>query len=127
MSSSESLEGWIHSLTQGRQKDDVKGSHIVWVVFAIAAVSIVVSQLSSAKQQYVPGVPIVGGADAASIKKNRLRFVGDSMSMLKQGYQDVSIINTALKTFLYELFLVLRTNIRQEVACFTFPPNWESV
>lgn len=103
MSTSEALEGWIHSLAQGRLKDDVKGSHIVWVVFAIAALSIVVSQLSSAKQRYVPGVPIVGGADKASIKQNRLRFVGDSMSMLKQGYQDVSIINVA-SAFFYRKF-----------------------
>lgn len=39
------------------------------------------------KQVYAPGVPIYGGADDASLKKNRVRFVHDSKTMLLEGYQ----------------------------------------
>lgn len=43
---------------------------------------------SKPHQRLIPGVPIVGGKDAASIKKNRLRFVHDSMRMLQEGYAE---------------------------------------
>lgn len=96
MSTPEVLNHWVQYLAQSRLKDDVKGFHIVVAVFVIAVLSIISSQLTSMKQRYVPGVPIVGGDDKASIKKNRLRFVNDSMNMLKEGYEAVSIIVTML-------------------------------
>lgn len=37
------------------------------------------------KQRYMRDVPIVGGHDGESIRKNRLRFVNDSMAMLLEG------------------------------------------
>lgn len=40
-------------------------------------------------QKYIVGVPIVGGHDDASIKRNRIRFVTDSKRMLQEGYEQV--------------------------------------
>lgn len=40
-------------------------------------------------QRLVPGVPIVGGKDTATIKQNRIRFVHDGKRMLQEGYQAV--------------------------------------
>lgn len=41
------------------------------------------------RQKLVPGIPIVGGKDKASIIKNRQRFIHDSKAMLEEGYQKV--------------------------------------
>ncbi|OAQ58685.1 cytochrome P450 [Pochonia chlamydosporia 170] len=39
------------------------------------------------KQRLVPGIPIIGGEDEASIRKSRIRFLHDGMQMLLEGYQ----------------------------------------
>ncbi|KAM7213845.1 Cytochrome P450 [Rhypophila decipiens] len=39
------------------------------------------------RQRYLPGVPIVGGSDAASISQSRIRALHDSKSMLLEGYR----------------------------------------
>ncbi|KAH6674969.1 putative cytochrome P450 [Halenospora varia] len=41
----------------------------------------------SKHQRLVPSIPIVGGSDKESIKKNRLRFIHDGKSMLEEGYK----------------------------------------
>lgn len=51
---------------------------------------ICISWIFNRKQIYAPGVPIYGGSDDASLKKNRMRFVHDSKSMLLEGYWQVS-------------------------------------
>ncbi|KAI1818685.1 putative cytochrome P450 [Poronia punctata] len=39
------------------------------------------------RQRLAPGIPIVGGSDKESIKKNRQRFIHDGMAMLAEGYE----------------------------------------
>lgn len=56
------------------------------IVFAV----ICISWIFNRKQIYAPGVPIYGGSDDVSLKKNRMRFVHDSKSMLLEGYWQVS-------------------------------------
>lgn len=56
------------------------------IVFAV----ICISWIFNRKQVYAPGVPIYGGSDDVSLKKNRMRFVHDSKSMLLEGYWQVS-------------------------------------
>lgn len=51
---------------------------------------ICISWIFNRKQIYAPGVPIYGGSDDVSLKKNRMRFVHDSKSMLLEGYWQVS-------------------------------------
>lgn len=40
------------------------------------------------RQRHLPGVPIVGGSDPASIAKSRERFVHDGKNMLTEGYKN---------------------------------------
>ncbi|KAJ2998234.1 hypothetical protein NUW58_g387 [Xylaria curta] len=54
------------------------------VTIAIGIVSVVAS---GRRQRLALGIPIVGGSDKASIKKNRIRFVHDGMAMLSEGYE----------------------------------------
>ena len=48
------------------------------------------------QQKLVPGIPVVGGNDRASIMKNRQRFVHDSKAMLEEGYQKVKLFSPTL-------------------------------
>lgn len=57
---------------------------------------ICLSWIFNRKQIYAPGVPIYGGSDDVSLKKNRMRFVHDSKSMLLEGYWQVSKKNVFL-------------------------------
>jgi hypothetical protein len=69
---------------------NLPSAHIAAIV---GLVTIVVSILFIApfgkRQRLAPGIPIVGGSDKASIKKNRTRFIHDGMAMLAEGYQKV--------------------------------------
>ncbi|KAE8143645.1 putative cytochrome P450 [Aspergillus pseudotamarii] len=59
-------------------------------VSAVIGIIIIVAVgfcLGSSQQRLIPGIPIVGGQDSASIKKNRTRFVHDGMNMLLEGYR----------------------------------------
>lgn len=71
------------------------------IVFAI----ICLSWIFNRKQVYAPGVPIYGGSDDVSLKKNRMRFVHDSKSMLLEGYWQVSktfsLVNKSSLRFFY--------------------------
>lgn len=66
---------------------------------------ICISWIFNRKQIYAPGVPIYGGSDDVSLKKNRMRFVHDSKSMLLEGYWQVSktfsLVNTSSLRFFY--------------------------
>ena len=46
-------------------------------------------QTAKKKQRLLPGVPVVGGADSASIRAQRKRFIHDSKAMLTEGYAKV--------------------------------------
>uniref|UniRef100_L2F9R0 Cytochrome p450 n=1 Tax=Colletotrichum fructicola (strain Nara gc5) TaxID=1213859 RepID=L2F9R0_COLFN len=46
--------------------------------------------LNHSRQNYVKGVPFVGGSDDDAIKKNRIRFVNDSKNMLLEGYKQAN-------------------------------------
>ncbi|TDZ21202.1 Ent-kaurene oxidase [Colletotrichum orbiculare MAFF 240422] len=55
---------------------------------ALAAVLLLCPK--STAQKYVENVPVIGGCDGDSIKKNRARFVHDSKSMLLEGYRQTN-------------------------------------
>lgn len=74
---------------------------------------ICISWIFNRKQVYAPGVPIYGGSDDVSLKKNRMRFVHDSKSMLLEGYWQVSKKNVFLSLCLCE-------HIKSEVLLLTF-------
>lgn len=74
---------------------------VTGIFFAV----ICISWIFNRKQIYAPGVPIYGGSDDVSLKKNRMRFVHDSKSMLLEGYWQVSktfsLVNTSSLRFFY--------------------------
>ncbi|KAK2616584.1 hypothetical protein QQS21_000407 [Conoideocrella luteorostrata] len=87
MSTSAVLEQWLHHVTQARLNNSVNTAYILPTA-ALGIVAIfIITNLLTPKQRYVPGVPIIGGSDKASIKKNRIRFIHDGMNMLKEGYE----------------------------------------
>lgn len=45
------------------------------------------------KQRLVPGIPVVGGSDRESIKKQRKRFIHDSKAMITEGYKKVNLLD----------------------------------
>lgn len=53
------------------------------------ALLLIYLQATTKKQRLLPGVPIVGGSDPASIKASRMRFIHDSKAMLTEGYKKV--------------------------------------
>lgn len=87
------------------------------ILFAV----ICISWIFNRKQVYAPGVPIYGGSDDVSLKKNRMRFVHDSKSMLLEGYWQVSktfsLVNASSLSFFYS------HNVRIIVDHFTFLAN----
>lgn len=80
------------------------------IVFAVICLSWILNR----KQIYAPGVPIYGGSDDVSLKKNRMRFVHDSKSMLLEGYWQVS------KKKRLPLPVCLREHIKFEVLLLTY-------
>ncbi|KAJ5674732.1 cytochrome P450 [Penicillium maclennaniae] len=58
------------------------------IVSAFLLFAILIYHLSFQKRQrIVPGIPIVGGEDRSSVKKNRIRFIHDGKNMLAEGYK----------------------------------------
>jgi len=83
------LEG-IRPTTYASSEQTEKTTMIIGAVVLVAIMSCWLIPIWSRRQRYIPGVPIIGGSNPTSIKKSRLRFVHDSMSMLLQGYREVS-------------------------------------
>lgn len=65
------------------------GHLLKWTLFATCCLFLLYFQSVSKHQRLVPSIPIVGGSDKESIKKNRLRFIHDGKSMLEEGYKKV--------------------------------------
>ena len=59
------------------------------VVLAVSTLLVLAVLLGTPKkkQRLVPGIPVVGGDDRASILMNRKRFIHDGKNMLLDGYQ----------------------------------------
>ena len=51
-------------------------------------------QNGGSKQRLVPGIPVVGGSDRESIKKQRKRFIHDSKAMIIEGYKKVTLLDS---------------------------------
>jgi len=83
------LEG-VRSTTYASSEQTKKTTMIIGAVVLVAIMSCWLIPIRSRRQRYIPGVPIFGGSNPTSIKKSRVRFVHDSMSMLLQGYREVS-------------------------------------
>ncbi|KAI9739473.1 MAG: hypothetical protein M1818_005161 [Claussenomyces sp. TS43310] len=64
-----------------------RNANNVWagLMLLIIVLAICIQPVSK-KQKLVSGMPVVGGSDHASIKKQRGRFVYDSKAMLAEGY-----------------------------------------
>lgn len=87
---------------------------------------ICISWIFNRKQVYAPGVPIYGGSDNVSLKKNRMRFVHDSKRMLLEGYWQVSKKRLPLPVCLcedikFEFFFYLHINAQNNRGPFYVP------
>ncbi|KAI0550324.1 putative cytochrome P450 [Xylaria curta] len=56
-------------------------------IFELNVIGILLYSAAEKRQRLAPGVPIVGGSDKASIKRNRTRFIHDGKAMLVEGYK----------------------------------------
>lgn len=87
MSSNHALDKFLDLVAQKRLATATIVPHTITTVLGVLFIA-AIFWVSKPHQRLIPGVPIVGGKDAASIKKNRLRFVHDSMRMLQEGYAE---------------------------------------
>ncbi|KAI9837892.1 MAG: hypothetical protein M1837_002682 [Sclerophora amabilis] len=68
------------------------GRPLIWGAALTVCLLFVYSWLQkrSKRQRHVPGIPILGGKE--NLLENRQRFLGDSLAMLREGYEQVTDI-----------------------------------
>lgn len=72
------------------QNISLSTKNILIATFTAVLISCLMVASSKKRQRLAPNIPVVGGSDKKSILKNRRRFIHDGMSMLAEGYEQVS-------------------------------------